>query len=108
MWIRLGSFAVVPGKVEELRATYNRECAPVVRAAAGNLDCYLMENVDDSERCIVCTVWESEAAAVAYDASGTAQAMTRVGRLSRDSERASSTPSRRCPLPRSPVNSNSS
>lgn len=79
MWIRLGSFAVVPGKVAELRATYNRECVPLVRASAGNLDCYLMENVDDSERCIVCTVWESEAAAVAYDASGTAQAM--VGKV---------------------------
>lgn len=73
MWIRLGLFAVVPGKVEELRATYNRDCAPIVRAAAGNLDCYLMENADAGERCIVCTVWENEAAALAYDASGTAQ-----------------------------------
>jgi quinol monooxygenase YgiN len=75
MWVRLGSFAVVPGKLEELRATYHRDCAPIVRAQAGNVDCYLMENADDSERCIVCTIWESEAAAVAYDASGTAQAI---------------------------------
>ena len=79
MWIRLGSFAVVPGKVGELRVTYNRECVPVVRAAAGNVDCYLMESVDDAERCVVCTIWESEAAAAAYDASGTAQAM--VGKV---------------------------
>jgi len=75
MWIRLGSFAVVTGKVAELRAAYNRECVPIVRAAAGNLDCYLMEDAADSERCIVCTVWESEAAAVAYDEGGTARAI---------------------------------
>jgi quinol monooxygenase YgiN len=79
MWIRLGSFAVVAGKLEELRNTYNRDCAPIVRAAAGNLDCYLMESADDPERCVVCTIWQSEAAAIAYDASGTAQAI--VGRV---------------------------
>src|SRR5947208_1072571 len=66
MWIRLGSFMVAAGKLEELRATYYRDCAPVVRAQAGNVDCYLMENADDRERCIVCTIWENEAAAVAY------------------------------------------
>jgi heme-degrading monooxygenase HmoA len=75
MWIRLGSFAVVPGRAEELRATYNLDCAPIVRAVAGNLDCYLMENAEERDRCIVCTVWESEADAVAYEASGTAQAI---------------------------------
>jgi len=79
MWIRLGAFATLPGKVADLRATYNRDCAPIVRAAAGNLDCYLMESADDPERCVVCTVWESEAAAAAYEASGTAQAI--VGKV---------------------------
>jgi quinol monooxygenase YgiN len=75
MWIRLGSFAVAPGKLAELRATYNRDCAPVVRAATGNLDCYLMQSADHPERCVVCTIWESEGDATAYEASGTAQAI---------------------------------
>jgi quinol monooxygenase YgiN len=79
MWIRLGSFSVAAGKVAELRAAYNRDCVPVVRAAAGNLDCYLMESAEDPERCVVCTVWQSEDAAKAYEASGTAAAV--VGKV---------------------------
>jgi len=75
MWIRFGSFVVAAGKVAELRATYTGDCAPIVRAAPGNLDCYLMESADDPDRCVVCTIWESEAAAAAYEASGTAQAI---------------------------------
>jgi quinol monooxygenase YgiN len=54
---------------------YNAECVPVVRAAAGNIDCYLMESVDEPGRCVVCTVWRTEADARAYDASGTAAAI---------------------------------
>lgn len=75
MWIRLGSFQVVAGRLAELRAVYERDCAPIVKAASGNLDCYLMESADDPERCVVCTIWRTEADARAYDESGTAQAM---------------------------------
>ena len=72
MWIRLGSFAVADGKLDDLRAVYNRDCVPLVKAAAGNLDCYLMESADDPRRCMVCTLWRSEQDAKAYEASGTA------------------------------------
>ncbi len=72
MWIRLGTFAVKPGALAELRAVYTRECAPLVRAEPGNLDCYLMENADEAGPCVVCTIWRSEADAKAYDASGRA------------------------------------
>jgi quinol monooxygenase YgiN len=75
MWIRQGSFPIVPGKLAELRALYAGECVPVVRAAAGNVDCYLMESVEDPERCIVCTIWRTEADAKTYEATGTAAAI---------------------------------
>lgn len=72
MFIRQGSFAVAPGKLAELRETYDRDCAPIVRAAPGNLDVYIMEPTDDASPIIACTIWNTEADAVAYDASGTA------------------------------------
>ena len=75
MWIRLGSFPIVPGKLLELRALYATECAPFVRAASGNVDCYLMESADDAQRCVVCTIWQSEADAKTYEATGTAAAI---------------------------------
>jgi quinol monooxygenase YgiN len=75
MWIRLGSFPIVPGKLAELRTLYAEQCAPVVRAAAGNVDCYLMESVEDPERCVVCTIWQTEDDARAYEVTGTAAAI---------------------------------
>jgi heme-degrading monooxygenase HmoA len=79
MWIRLGSFSVIDGKVDDLRSVYNRECVAMVKAATGNVDCYLMESAADPRRCIVCTIWRTEQDAKAYEASGTA--MEVVGKL---------------------------
>jgi heme-degrading monooxygenase HmoA len=77
MFVRLGSFEVVPGKLAELRETYNRDCAPIVRAAPGNLDVYLLEPADgtgpDTGPILACTIWGAEADARAYEASGTAK-----------------------------------
>ncbi len=73
MFVRLGSFEVVPGRLDELRATYNRDCVPIVKAAPGNVDVYLMEPADGAGPIVACTIWRTEADAVAYDASGTAR-----------------------------------
>ena len=73
MWIRLGSFSVAAGKLADLRTVYYRDCAPIVRSAPGSVDCYLMESADDPQRCVVCTIWQTEEHARAYEASGTAQ-----------------------------------
>lgn len=78
MFVRLGSFEVVPGKLDELRAVYNRDCVPVVKAAAGNVDVYLLEPAEGTGPIVpytilACTIWATEEAAVAYDASGTAK-----------------------------------
>jgi len=73
MFVRQGSFEVVPGKLDALRETYNRDCVPIVRAAPGNIDVYLLEPADGAGVIIACTVWQSEEHARAYDAGGTAQ-----------------------------------
>lgn len=77
MFVRLGSFEVVPGRLDELRAIYNRDCVPIVKAAPGNVDVYLMEPADGAGPgtgpIIACTIWRTEADAVAYEASGTAR-----------------------------------
>jgi quinol monooxygenase YgiN len=73
MFVRQGSFEVVPGKLDALRETYNRDCVPIVRAAPGNVDAYLLEPADGAGPIIAVTAWQSEAHARAYDASGTAK-----------------------------------
>jgi heme-degrading monooxygenase HmoA len=71
MFVRLGSFAVKPGELDTLRATYNTVCAPLVRAAEGNLDCFLLEPVEPGE-IVACTMWRDAEDAARYEASGTA------------------------------------
>jgi heme-degrading monooxygenase HmoA len=72
MFVRLGAFAVKPGELETLRKTYNEVCAPMVRAAGGNLDCFLLEPTAGGE-IVACTMWRTEEDAVRYESSGTAQ-----------------------------------
>lgn len=72
MFVRMGTFPVNPGELETLRRTYNDVCAPLVRAAAGNVDCFLLEPVEGGD-IIACTIWQSEEDATRYEASGTAQ-----------------------------------
>jgi len=79
MWIRLGSFSVAAGKLADLRTVYYRDCAPIVRSAPGSVDCYLMESADDPQRCVVCTIWQTEQDAKAYESSGAA--MEVVGKV---------------------------
>lgn len=72
MWIRMGTFAVKPTEVERLKRTYNDLAVPKVRACAGNLACLLLEPSAAGEPFNVITVWETRAAAEAYEASGSA------------------------------------
>jgi heme-degrading monooxygenase HmoA len=72
MFVRLGTFAVKPGDLETLRKTYNEVCAPLVRAAEGNVDCFLLEPTSPGD-IIACTMWRAEEDAARYEASGTAK-----------------------------------
>ena len=62
----------MPGRLEDLRTTYYRDCAPIVHAAPGNLDVYLLEPAEGSGQIVACTIWRTEQDAIAYDTSGTA------------------------------------
>jgi heme-degrading monooxygenase HmoA len=73
MFVRLGSFEVLPGRLDELRSTYYRDCVPIVKAAPGNVDVYLLEPAEGAGPIVACTIWRTEQDAAAYDASGTAK-----------------------------------
>jgi len=68
MFVRQGSFEVIHGKLDELRATYYRECGPIVRMTPGNIDVYLLEPAEGAGPIIACTIWETERQAIAYEA----------------------------------------
>jgi heme-degrading monooxygenase HmoA len=73
MFVRLGSFEASPGKLAELRQIYYRDCVPIVRAAPGNIDVYLLEPAEGEGPILACTIWNTEQDAVAYEAGGTAK-----------------------------------
>ena len=73
MFVRLGSFEIKAGVLEALRSTYNTECVPLVRAARGNIDSFLLEPIAAGGAIIACTMWETEDDAARYESSGTAQ-----------------------------------
>jgi heme-degrading monooxygenase HmoA len=79
MFVRVGTFRIKPGTTDALRQRYYGDCAPVVRAAEGSVDCYVLEPVDGEAPVVVCTVWRTEADALAYEASGSAAEV--VGRV---------------------------
>jgi heme-degrading monooxygenase HmoA len=81
MFVRVGTFRIQPGTLDALRQRYYAECAPLVKATKGNVDCVVLEPVDEDEQApvAVCTVWQTEADAAAYEASGTAVEV--VGRM---------------------------
>ena len=72
MWIRMGSFAVKAGEVERLKQTYNGLAVPKVKGYPGNLACLLLEPATPGDAFRVITIWETRAAAEAYEASGLA------------------------------------
>ncbi len=72
MWIRVGSFAVKPGGVDRLKKTYNELAVPKVRACPGNVACLLLVPEVDGDPFMAVTIWETRAAAEAYESGGSA------------------------------------
>ena len=68
----MGSFAVKTGSELALRATYNEQAVPKVRAQPGNVGCLLLEPAQAGAPHLVLTLWQDRAAAEAYEASGAA------------------------------------
>jgi heme-degrading monooxygenase HmoA len=63
------------GTFDALRHRYVAECVPTVRAAEGSIDCFVLESADSAAEVAICTVWRTEADAIAYEASGRAAEM---------------------------------
>lgn len=80
MFGRMGTFEIRPGALSALRRRYITECVPIVRATEGSVDCFVLESADSATTVAVCTVWRTEADAIAYEASGRAAEV--VGRVS--------------------------
>jgi quinol monooxygenase YgiN len=72
MWVRIGSFSVKPDQVASLRAIYNEQAIPKVRAYPGNLGALLLEPTVADEPFMAMTIWEDRAAAERYESSGAA------------------------------------
>jgi len=72
MWIRVGSFSVKPGQSERLQKTYNEVAVPKVRSCPGNVACLLLAPEADGEPFKAVTIWETRAAAEAYESGGSA------------------------------------
>ena len=73
MFVRVGSVAVKAGKSGELREVYGARVVPLVTAQPGCAGCMLLEPLAESEPCVVMTMWDTQAACEAYEASGAAQ-----------------------------------
>lgn len=69
MIVRLTFVNFLIGRLEEAKAIYHDEIMPLVKKQKGNLDCRLLEPVDESEDYISMTVWETRADAEAYHSS---------------------------------------
>ena|SRR5258705_11432235 len=82
MYVRLTFLNFLPGKAEEAKKIYNNELVPVVKQQKGNLDCRLLEPIDQANDYVSMTTWESKEDSDAYQVSGVyAQLVNRVREL---------------------------
>jgi heme-degrading monooxygenase HmoA len=75
MFVRLSEFEVKTGAMAALRERYHTMAVPLVKAASGSVDCFLLEPLDPNGTAVVCTMWETEDHATAYESSGSATAV---------------------------------
>ena len=70
MFVRLTYFGFKPEKLEELKKFYNETAIPTLKKQKGNLECKLLEPVDQKDDYISMTIWESKEDADAYHSKG--------------------------------------
>jgi quinol monooxygenase YgiN len=71
MWCRLTFVKFDPEKMDEGRKIFYDLHAPTVKKEKGNIDCYLMESVDEPGEGISFSSWETKEDGDAYEAKGT-------------------------------------
>jgi len=70
MYVRLTYLNFLPGKIEQAKKIYYDELVPVVKKQKGNLDCRLLEPVDQNDDYVSMTVWDNQEDADAYQSGG--------------------------------------
>jgi heme-degrading monooxygenase HmoA len=70
MYVRLTYVNFLPGRAEEAKMIYNGELVPAIKKQKGNLDCRILEPVDNADDYISMTVWETKEDADAYHSTG--------------------------------------
>ncbi|MFL5747868.1 MAG: antibiotic biosynthesis monooxygenase family protein [Niastella sp.] len=70
MIVRLTYLSFLPQNVEQAKKLFREEIVPIVKVQKGNLDCRMLEPLDNSDEYISMTTWESQADSDAYESSG--------------------------------------
>ncbi len=71
MWVRLTSVKIKPEKMDDCRGIMIEEIIPIVKAQKGNIDCCLLESVEERGDAISYSSWETKEDGDSYEASGT-------------------------------------
>ena len=58
-FVRVGQFKALPERVEELRAIYEAEAIPAIRAARGNISAVLLQQHQARNAFMAITVWDT-------------------------------------------------
>ena len=74
-FVRVGQFKALPDTTEQLRAIYETEAIPAIRAASGNISAVLLQQHQARDSFMAITVWSTVEDAERYDQSGQAAAM---------------------------------
>jgi heme-degrading monooxygenase HmoA len=82
MIVRLIYLSFLPQNLEQAKKIYLEEVVPVVKKQKGNIDCRLLEPLDENDDYISMTTWETKADADAYNSSGVYMAL--VDKVRRD------------------------
>ena len=70
MIVRLTYFVFSPEKIEDLKKFYYEEAVPAVKGQKGNLECKLLEPVNQGDDYISMTTWDNQQDADAYHSGG--------------------------------------
>lgn len=74
-FVRIGEFRALPDKTKELRAIYENEAIPTIRAAQGNISAVLLQEHRAPDTFLAITIWQTAEDADRYDKSGQATAV---------------------------------
>ncbi len=69
-FVRIGQFKALPDTTEQLRAIYEGEAIPAIRAANGNISAVLLQQHQQRDIFMAITVWSTVEDAERYDRSG--------------------------------------